>query len=113
MSERIPRFLVMDMIDCVGKILEFIKDHSFEKFIADKRTYDAVIRNLEILGEAANRMPDYFMNEHVEIEWNKIIGTRNRIIHGYDSIDDKIIWDIVKNDLPNLKSKLESLLSRI
>ena len=113
MSERIPKFLIMDMMECTVRIIEYTKNYSFNQFVKDTKTYDAVIRNIEVLGEAANRMPEEFVHGHGEIEWNKIIATRNRIIHGYDSIDDNIVWNVVVNEIPDLKLKLEKLLARI
>ncbi|HSY77347.1 MAG TPA: HepT-like ribonuclease domain-containing protein, partial [Bacteroidia bacterium] len=79
-------------------------------FLADSKTREAVYRNIEVMGEAANRMPEEYMIEHSEIEWHKIISTRNIIIHSYDEIDDRIIWNIIQNSLPGLKAKLELLL---
>ena len=74
---------------------------------------DAIIRNIEVMGEAANRLPDNFMQEFPEINWSKIIATRNRLIHGYDSIENKVIWDIIVNDIPNLKIQIEKLLEQL
>lgn len=65
------------------------------------------------MGEAANRMPIEFIDKHSEIEWHKIISTRNIIIHSYDEIDDSIIWNIIQNSLPELQSKLQNLLKRL
>ena len=65
------------------------------------------------MGEAANRLPDNFMQEFPEINWSKIIATRNRLIHGYDSIENKVIWDIIVNDIPNLKIQIEKLLEQL
>lgn len=64
------------------------------------------MRNLEIIGEAANRLPETFRAHHSEIDWRKIIGLRNRIVHDYFSIDVEILWEIIQTDLPIFKSKL-------
>jgi uncharacterized protein with HEPN domain len=65
------------------------------------------------MGEAANRMPTEFTDKYSEVEWHKIISTRNIIIHSYDEIDDSIIWNIIQNSLPELQAKLVELLKRI
>ena len=109
MSERIPKYLLMDMIGCIDNIHNYCLDYDFNRFDADSKTVDAVIRNIEVMGESVKRLPEYFINDHPEIPWNFIIGTRNRLIHGYDSVDSKILWDILKNNLPELKIRLESL----
>jgi len=86
---------------------------NYDSFIKDTKTREAVYRNFEVMGEAANRMPDEFVDIHSEIEWHKIISTRNIIIHSYDEIDDTIIWNIIQNSLPELELKLEKLLKRV
>lgn len=83
---------------------------SYEDFINDEKTVDAVVRNFEIIGEAANRLGTDFHETHTEIEWNRIRGFRNRIVHHYFGIDYEIIWSIIQNDLGDLKSELVELL---
>ncbi len=70
----------------------------------------ALTRLLEIIGEAANRVPEEIQEAHPEIAWGQIISLRNRLIHGYDSIDFDILWAIVKNDLPELIENLEKIV---
>jgi uncharacterized protein with HEPN domain len=70
-----------------------------------------VVRNLEIIGEAANRLPDSFKDEHSEIEWIKIIGLRHRIVHEYFGVDLGIIWEILRRDLPAFKEQLQDIRS--
>ena len=109
MSKRDPRLLVQDILEAVDKIERFIGNSSIDDFLNDERTIDAVIRNLEIIGEAANRLPDPFKNSHTQIEWSKLIGLRNRIVHAYFGIDLQIVWSIIKNDLRLLKDQLNAL----
>ena len=68
-----------------------------------------MIRNLEIIGEAANRLPGEYKKKHREIEWEEIIGLRNRIVHDYFGLDLELIWQILKNDLPLLKVRIKSI----
>jgi uncharacterized protein with HEPN domain len=112
MSKRLPRIILEDIIECIGKILTYTTGMNYEEFLKDSKTREAVYRNFEVMGEAANRMPESFMDEYSEIEWHKIISTRNRIIHRYDEIDDMIIWNIIQNTLPGLQSILEGLLKK-
>ena len=80
-------------------------------FVADGRTYDATLRNLELLGEAASNVPSDVRSAHPEIQWRLIIGVRNRLAHGYLSIDDDIVWDIIQTDIPALLPALRHLLN--
>jgi uncharacterized protein with HEPN domain len=113
MSKRSPRIILEDIIECIGKILTYTNGMTYEEFLKDSKTREAVYRNFEVMGEAANRMPEEFKEDRSEIEWHKIIATRNRIIHSYDEIDDMIIWNIIQNTLPELKTKLEELLKKV
>jgi len=87
MSKREPILLVEDIIDSAVKILDYTKNLSFEEFTNDGKTIDAVIRNFEIIGEAANRLPDDFKDKHSNIDWHRIRGFRNRIVHDYFGIN--------------------------
>lgn len=109
MSKREPKFLVEDIIDSAYKILEYTQDISFEEFTKDSKTIDAVIRNFEIIGEAANRLPEDFKDAHSHIDWHRIRGFRNRIVHDYFGIDYSIVWEIKESFLPNLIATLKSL----
>ena len=111
MSKREPNLLVEDIIESGKKILAYTSNLSFEDFIKDGKTIDAVIRNFEIIGEAANRLPDNFKKNHPEIDWHRIRGFRNRIVHDYFGIDFTIVWKIKNSFLPTLISKLETLIS--
>ena len=75
---------------------------TFDDFIEDEKTIDAVVRNFEIIGEASNMVPDDFKTERPEIEWRRIIGFRNRIIHEYFGIDYSIMWKIKQENIPML-----------
>jgi len=91
MSKRITSVLIEDLLECISKILDYTKGMTYEDFLKDSKTREAVYRNFEVMGEAANRLPEYYLNDHPEVEWHKIIAARNVIIHHYDEIDDKII----------------------
>jgi uncharacterized protein with HEPN domain len=109
MSKRDPHLLIEDIIDSGNKILEYTKDLTFDEFLMDNKTADAVVRNFEIIGEAANRLPEDFKDAHPEIDWHRIRGFRNRIVHDYFGIDYSIVWEIKKSYLPQLIASLLSL----
>lgn len=109
MSKRDPSLLIEDIIDSASKILDYTKNISFEEFTKDSKTIDAVIRNFEIIGEAANRLPENFKDKHSTIDWHRIRGFRNRIVHDYFGIDYSIVWEIKESYLPILISTLKLL----
>ena len=102
MSKRNPELLVEDILESCHKIMDYTKGITFEEFVADSKTVDAVIRNFEIIGEAANRLPDDFKDVHQNIDWYRIRGFRNRIVHDYIGIDYSIVWQIKETFLPQL-----------
>jgi uncharacterized protein with HEPN domain len=79
------------------------------EFMKSDMAQDAVIRRLEIIGEAANRLPDHFILRHSDIPWAQIIGMRNFLIHDYGRVNLELVWDTIQTDLPDLKAKLEKL----
>ena len=94
MSKREPKLLIDDIKLSCQKIIQYTKNQSFEEFLADDKTLAAVIRNFEIIGEAANRLPEEFKDNNTTIDWHKIRGFRNRIVHDYMGIDYSIVWQI-------------------
>lgn len=109
MSKRDPLLLIEDILESTNKIIEYTIDMSFDSFVADNKTIDAVIRNFEIIGEAANRLPETFKETHHSIDWHKIRGFRNRIVHDYMGIDYAIVWEIKINFLPELIESLKKI----
>jgi uncharacterized protein with HEPN domain len=109
MSKRQPKLLIDDMLESAHKILEYTSGLNFEGFIGDNKTVDAVIRNFEIIGEAANRLPDDFIANNSFIDWQQIRGFRNRIVHDYFGIDYAIVWQIKETFLKELIFKLEQM----
>jgi uncharacterized protein with HEPN domain len=109
MSKREPILLIEDIIESANKIITYTNDMSFDEFINDDKTIDAVIRNFEVIGEAANRLPDEFKENRNLIDWHKIRGFRNRIVHDYMGIDYSIVWEIKNNFLPSLIEDLSKI----
>ncbi len=96
MSERHPKLLLEDILDCIEKIRIYTHSLTFDVFAEDSKTIDAVVRNLEIIGEASNRLPNEIKENNPHIDWHKMRGLRNRIAHGYFGINHKIIWILLK-----------------
>jgi uncharacterized protein with HEPN domain len=103
------RFYIDDMIDAARKVLAYTAGFDQPGFVASGLNYDATVRNLEIIGEAAMHVPDTVRNSHPEIPWRRIVATRNRLIHGYLGIDNDTLWSIVRDDTPALLAALVEL----
>ena len=112
MSTREDREFVMDMLIACEKILEYTKNLSYEDFKKNNLVIDAVVRNIEILGEAAKSVSEKFKEKYKDIGWREITRTRDKIIHFYFGVDLSIIWDIITVDLPTLKEKLERIIKQ-
>lgn len=108
-SQREWRFYLDDMIDFAGKVLAYTDGLDQAGFGARGLVYDATLRNLELIGEAATHIPDDVRTTHPEIPWRMIIATRNRLIHGYLAIDDDTLWSIIQDDVPELLPRLKAL----
>jgi uncharacterized protein with HEPN domain len=102
MSKRSPDLLIQDIIESAQKILDYTIGLTYDEFKADSMRVDAVIRNFEIIGEAANRLPDQIKDELPNIDWHKIRGFRNRVAHDYMGINYFIVWQIREEFLPDL-----------
>jgi uncharacterized protein with HEPN domain len=109
MSKRNSKLLIEDIIESGNKILDYTKGYTFEQFIADSKTVDAVIRNFEVIGEAANRLDEEFKDKYPQIDWHRIRGFRNRIVHDYMGVDYGIVWQIRESFLRDLIAQLKAL----
>ena len=103
------RLYIHDIIKSMEKITAYTSGMDFEDFIENELVYDAVIRNFEIIGEAAKNLPDYITDEHEDIPWSDMVGMRNILIHGYLGIDDSIVWNTV-TILPDYINKLKAMV---
>ncbi|WP_375579788.1 DUF86 domain-containing protein [Marivirga tractuosa] len=112
MSKRDVDLLLGDMLQSAYKIKKYTENLNFQSFENDDKTIDAVVRNFEIIGEASNRIdPDFKLN-NPEIEWNRLRGFRNRIVHEYFGVDNEIIWDIIQYYLDELIHWLEMIIKK-
>ena len=113
MSKREPKLLLTDILNSVERIKSYTESHTFDTFIQDSKTLDAVIRNFEIIGEAANRLPEDFKDSYKNINWFRIRGFRNRIVHDYMGIDFQIVWTIIDKDLDQLASDITAIVETL
>lgn len=101
---------IEDILDAMEKAEILLNDVSFEQFEADFRINFAVVRALEIIGEATKRLPVDVRESYSDIPWRNMAGMRDRIVHGYDSINLPIVWHVVKTDIPALKPQIRQIL---
>ena len=110
MSKRDDRLLLLDMLESAEKIQRYTANLNFEEFLENEMVLDAVARNFEIIGEAANRISTDFKNSHLQIEWTRMTGLRNRIIHDYFGIDHEIMWTIIQDNISPLIDNIKNVL---
>lgn len=103
------RFYLDDMIGFAEKVISYSEGFDQVGFVNSGLNYDATVRNLELIGEAATHVPDSIRSAHPEIPWRLIIATRNRLIHSYLGIDNDTLWSIIQTDIPSLLPQLRHL----
>ncbi|MBU0519389.1 DUF86 domain-containing protein [bacterium] len=109
---RDPEIFIEDILEAINKIDSYIKGLKFDAFKENELVIDAVVRNIEIIGEASKHIPQEIKKEHSEVPWNKMVGLRNIIIHEYFGIDLEIIWHIITVNLPETKPYITELLKK-
>lgn len=104
------RLYVGDILEAQARILEYTKKMTYEEFAQSKITIDAVIRNLEVIGEAARKLPAEIQNKSPDIEWPKIVAMRNVLTHEYFGVNTQIVWDVVQNKIEQVGNFCQKLL---
>ena len=104
------RTYLRHILEAIEKIEKYVESVEFDKFFQNDMMIDAVVREFEIIGEAARNLSDKFQDEHFEIPWYKIKAMRNILIHEYFGVNLKVVWDTCKSDMPTLKIFVEKLL---
>ena len=101
---------IEDILEAMSNVVEFTKGMSYEEFVKDTKTVYAVIRALEIVGEAAKNIPEDVRKKYPDIPWRSMVGMRDKLIHAYFGVKLERVWEVVKRDIPNLKPKFERML---
>lgn len=95
----------------IERILRYTSEKTYDDIVADDMMYYAVMKNIEIIGEAANMLTQDFQQLHPETPWKMVKGMRNYIVHEYFQVDDIVVWDVVKNNIPELREQINRYLS--
>ena len=107
------RFYLDDMIDFAGNVIAYTSGFDQTAFVASGLNYDATVRNLELIGEAASHIPEAVRTENPQIPWRQVVATRNRLIHGYLGVDNDTLWSIIRDDIPALLEMLVALKAKL
>src|SRR4051794_17010181 len=107
MSDRNPSTLIKDMITCISHIQQYCTGLSFDTFSSDFMRVEACLYNIQIIGEVVSRLPEDLKKQESQIPWSLIKGMRNRLIHEYFGTDLQLVWNVISEELPALKTELE------
>jgi len=109
MKEKLIKVILEDILNFCSKIERYIKGLTKDLFEKKEMVVDAVLRNIELIGESSNRLSETFRGNHTDIPWKKIIGLRNIVIHAYSDIDLDIIWDIITKNIPETEKIIQKI----
>jgi len=109
MSKRSDQELIQDIIECAHRIRSYIEQMEYNDFFKDHKTQDAVVRNIEIIGEAVKLLSDNIKKSNPNIAWKEIAGTRDKLIHDYFGVNIDVVWNIAKEDLPSFVEQLKRM----
>ncbi len=101
------------MLQAMERIIRFTKGKTFEEYVADDMMYYAVVKNIEILGEASNMLTEEFKKTHPQTPWKQVNGMRNYIVHEYFQVDNNVVWDVITNDLAVLQRQITDYLAEM
>jgi len=102
-----------DILDGVEKIKRYTREMTYEEFVEDSKTVDAVLRNFEVIGEAAKNVPDEIRQEYDDVPWSEMTGMRDKLIHGYATVELQIVWTTIQEEVPSLGAQIESVRDEI
>ncbi|MEK9149736.1 MAG: DUF86 domain-containing protein [Candidatus Desantisbacteria bacterium] len=112
-KDREAKLFIADVLEAIQKIENYTHKMSYEEFMKDERTKDAVLRNLEVIGEAVKNIPNEIKEKYLKVDWKAISGMRDRLIHGYFGVSFPIIWETVTDELPTFKENIEEVLKEM
>jgi uncharacterized protein with HEPN domain len=110
MKHRDLRDYLQDILDAIDDIENFVDSMTYEQFVKDKKTLNAVVRSIEIIGEASKKLPESIKKKHNELPWREITGMRDKLIHAYFGIDTETIWKAVKENIPTMRKSIQKML---
>jgi len=113
MSKRGNKELIKDIQEAIDRIEDYTKDMNFNQFLQDAKTQDAVVHNIEIIGEAVKNLSNDIKEKHKEVGWKDIAGMRDKIVHFYFGIKWDIVWSVIKNKISELKPKIETIIKKL
>lgn len=113
MKNRDYRDYLQDILDAVNDIESFVDDMTYEAFIKDRKTLNAVVRSIEIIGEASKNIPETMKTKYKELPWKQMAGMRDKLIHAYFGIDTETLWKAVKENIPPLKKAIQKILKEL
>ncbi len=111
MSRSLQLYL-QDICTSCAKVQRYTLNMTLEAFVSDERTYDAVVRNLQIIGEAVKQIPPEVREQYPAVEWRKIAGLRDILAHAYFSLENETLWDIVQNKVPALQEQMQRMVQQ-
>lgn len=111
--KRSVKLYIKDILEYMERAEGHIKSLNFEQFLKDDKTCDAVIRCIEVIGEATKNIPDEIKNKYLSVPWRDIAGMRDKIIHGYFVVDFENVWLVVKEEIPRLKPLITKVLKEL
>ena len=112
MSKRTEREFLIDIKEAIIRILKYSENLDFEIFTRDLKTQDAIVRNIEIIGEAVKNLSVDFIDQYPHVPWKNIAGMRDKLIHHYFGINVDIVWEVVRIEIPKLEKQIEEILAR-
>ena len=110
MSKRTSNLLLEDILEAIKAIRVYTTGLSFAEFFQDRKTQDAVVRNFEVIGEAANKLPSSLTKQYPEVDWSAIVGFRNILIHEYFGIDYQLVWYIIQHQMLALEEQIQYIV---
>ena len=113
MKKREVRDYLHDILESIDEVESFVEDMSFEEFMKDRKTKNAVMRSIEVIGEASRHVPVALREKYSEVPWKEIIGMRDKLIHGYSGIDYETVWKATNEDVPSLKKLIQKILKNL